>query len=126
MSSALDVKIAEISANSRCRHCSKPIPPDAVICQCRIDRGELPHTEWGRDVKRFLCVRDIERQQLSHMTEQDLWVKLAIANYFGQFVGPKDNRHMITTLASIVEILPYAAGDAALWAAAGYPTSFHI
>lgn len=126
MPSALDTKIAEVAANTRCRHCSQPIPPDAIICACRIERGELPHTEWPKELKRLLCVRSIESRMWRGTSEQDMWERLLQSTYAGTTQGTGRSRIILPMSASVVDCFPFAAGDAALWAAAGYPTSFHI
>lgn len=126
MPTALEAKIAQVAATKLCRFCQKPVPPDAVICACRIERGEIPHTEWPRELKRWLCVRAIERRRLSHMSEQDLWTGLATAEYLGRWVGDGRDRKIVNTTSTIVDVFPYAAGDAALWAKSGFSTSFHI
>ena len=123
---ALEERIAKIAATTVCRFCSKPVPPEAVICACRIGRGELPHTEWPRELKRMLCVRTIERLYWRGTSEQSLWERLAVAAYAGSIQGEGRNRKIIPMNASVVEVFPYAAGDAALWAQSGYPTLFTI
>jgi hypothetical protein len=126
MTSALDAKIAEMAATRLCRFCRQPITPDAVICSCRIARGELPHTEWPKELKRLLCVRTIESRMWRGTSEQSMWERLLISVYAGTTQGGGANRIILPMHASVVECFPFAAGDASLWAQSGYPTSFHI
>jgi len=123
---ALDAKIAEVAATRLCRHCSKPIPADAVICACRIERGELPHTEWPRDVKRLLCVRTIESYMWRGTSEQSMWERLLQNVYAGTAQGSGRSRIILPMSAPVVDCFPYAASDAALWAAAGYQSLYTI
>src|SRR5665213_3559346 len=126
MSSALEAKIAKVAATTVCRFCSQPVPPDAVICACRIERGELPHTEWPRELKRLLCVRTIERRMWYGCTEQSFWERMIVGLYAGTTQGTGTNRIILPMAAAVVECFPFAAGDSALWSAAGYPTLFHV
>jgi hypothetical protein len=122
----LDSKIADVSGLRVCRFCSHAIPADAVICACRIARGELPHTEWPRDVKRLLCVRTIERRMWAGCSEQSAWERMLTALYAGTVQGTGANRVVLSHSAPVVDLFPFAAGDASLWAASGYPTLYHI
>jgi hypothetical protein len=124
--SALDSKIAEVSGIRVCRFCTRAIPVDAIICECRVERGELPHTEWPRELKRLLCVRVVERRMWKGCSEQSFWERIVTGLYAGTPQGSGASRIILPFSASVVECFPFAAGDAALWAAAGYPTQFHI
>jgi len=123
---ALDSKIAEIAATRLCRFCSKQVPPDAVICACRVERGELPHTEWGSDVKRLLCVRTIERRMWKGTNEQDLWERMLTGLYAGTTQGSGVGRIILPMSASVVDCFPFAVGEASLWSQDGYPTLYTI
>jgi hypothetical protein len=126
MSSALDSKIAQLAATRVCRFCSQMIAPEAVICACRIARGELPHTEWPKEVKRLLCVRTIESLMWPGTSEQDMWERRLQSIYAGTTQGAGVKRIILPMSASVVECFPLAAGDASLWSAAGYPTLYTI
>lgn len=125
MSDALAAKIAHVQALLVCRSCGRAITPDVVLCACRIERGELPHTEWPREMKRFLLVRAIERKR-GEMSEQYLWRKLLLDEYAGSTVGEGTTRRVLSRAITVVDAFPFAAGDAAAWTAAGCPTSFTI
>ena len=126
MPESLDAKIAKVAATTVCRFCSKRIPPEAVICECRIARGELPHTEWPVDVKAMLLVREAERLMWKGTSEQSFWERLLVHAYAGTTQGSGVNSKIIPMSASVVDVFPFAAGDAALWAQSGYPTLYHL
>lgn len=123
---ALEEKIAHIAATRLCRYCSQPVPPEAVICLCRIERGEIQHTDWEQTLKRFLCVRTVERRMWTGCTEQSFWERMVTGLYAGTAQGGGANRIILPMSASVVDCFPYAAGDSALWAASGYPTPYTI
>jgi len=126
MLSTLDSKIADVATLRVCRYCSKAVPADAIICECRIARGETPHTEWPRELKRLLCVRMVESRMWRGTSEHEFWSRMLTGVYAGTTQGEGRNRIILPFNASPVDCYPYAVGDASLWAAAGYPTSFHI
>lgn len=121
-----EAKIAQVAASRPCRFCTQLVPPEAVICQCRVARGELPHTEWPSELKRLLCVRSIESRMWRGTSEQDMWERLLQSTYAGTTQGAGRSRIILPMSASVVDCFPFAAGEAALWAAAGYPTLYTI
>lgn len=126
MLGALAAKIAHVQALRRCRSCGQAVPPDAILCACRIAAGELPHTEWPRDLKRYLCVRKVEHVRELFTTDQAFWERMARDLYCGTWRGEGRGRVLLPMAASIIDVFPHAAGDAALWAASGYPTTVTI
>lgn len=126
MPDALASTIARVAATTMCRSCGHAVAPDVVLCPCRIERGELPHTEWGADTKRFLCVQKIVRIREQFTNEGAFWERLALDVYRGTWRGDGAKRVPLTMAANIIDILPHAAGDAAAWAAAGYPIPWTI
>jgi len=126
MTTALDTKIAQVAAARMCRFCSQLVPADAVLCECRVARGETPHTEWPRELKRLLCVRMVESRMWRGTSEQDMWERLLLSTYAGTARGSGRSRIILPMSASVVDCFPFAAGDAALWGAAGCPTLYTI
>lgn len=126
MSDALASTIARVSATTRCRYCGDVVAPDAILCPCRIERGELPHTEWGAETKRFLCVRKVERVREQFTSEHPFWERLALDLYRGTWRGDGPGRVLLPMSASIVDVFPHVAGDAAAWIAAGRPVTFTL
>jgi len=123
--SALDSKIAQVAATRLCRFCGHAVPADAVICTCRVERGELPHTEWLPEVKQLLIARSIERRMWGG-SEHEMWERLLVATFGGTMQGVPPNHRVLKHEESPIVLLPFAAGEAALWVKSGSPTLYTI
>lgn len=126
MSDALASTIARVSAMVSCRSCGAAIAPDVILCPCRVAQGELPHTEWPASLKRHLCVLKVMRVRAMFTSEQPFWERLALDAYRGTWRGEGSQRVLLPYAATVVDVFPHAAGDAALWAASGYPVPWMI
>lgn len=126
MSDPLASTIARVSATTRCRHCGDIVAPDVILCPCRVARGELPHTEWPASLKRHLCVLKVERVRSLFTNEGAFWERMLLDAYRGTSRGQGANRVALPYAATLVDCFPFAAGEAALWAASGYPVPWTI
>lgn len=122
----LDAAITRVLALRRCALCGRGVGvPPSVCLHCERAYVELPHTGWDRGVKRWLCVRTVERVRGTG-TEQALWERLLEATYRGTWRGEGTARVLVPCSAPVEQLYPYAVQDAAAWAAAGYPTGFTL
>ena len=81
-------RIDRTAALTSCRFCGALVTAEEVLCACRVGRGEIPHTEYSSDLKRYLCTRTLERRMLPGTSMQSFWDRLVTGLYAGSTQAP--------------------------------------
>lgn len=123
----VDEVIARVAGLRTCRLCGSGVPAAPAVCpSCSSVSITIPHTAYGRDVKRYLCMRAIARKMPAGMHDQYLFEQLLLDNYRNEWRDVTGGRRLIRRGVTIDEAFPYAVADTAVWIAANRPVPYTL